>query len=61
MSRLSQYLAGPIKGTLEEQWFYSPELDRDMPYLAYLPPDYGTAGRRYPVLYTLHGLGRASR
>ena len=57
MSRLSEYLTGPIKGTLEEQWFYSPELDRDMPYLAYLPPDYGTAGRRYPVLYMLHGLG----
>ncbi len=55
--RLSEYLVGPIKGTLEEQWFYSPELDRDMPYLAYLPPDYGTAGRRYPVLYMLHGLG----
>jgi enterochelin esterase-like enzyme len=56
-SRLSQYLTSPIKGTLEEQWFYSSELDRDMPCLAYLPPDYGTAGRRYPVVYMLHGLG----
>lgn len=48
-------LVGPIKGTLEEHQFYSPELDRDMPYIIYLPPDYSTANRRYPVLYMLHG------
>ena len=47
---------GELKGTLEEHWFYSSELDRDMPYLIYLPPDYGVAGRRYPVMYMLHGL-----
>jgi dipeptidyl aminopeptidase/acylaminoacyl peptidase len=28
-----------------------------MPYLIYLPPDYGVAGRRYPVMYMLHGTG----
>jgi len=54
--RLAGYV-GELQGTLEEQWFYSPELDRDMPYIVYLPPDYGTAGRRYPVLYMLHGRG----
>lgn len=47
----------PIEGTIRERWFYSPELDRDMPYYIYLPPDYGSATRRYPVLYMLHGLG----
>jgi enterochelin esterase-like enzyme len=48
---------GTIKGELEEHWFYSGALDREMPYWAYLPPDYGTAKRRYPVLYMLHGRG----
>jgi enterochelin esterase-like enzyme len=55
-ARLSQYRSG-IQGTLIERSFYSPELDRDMPYVIYLPPDYETADRRYPVLYMLHGLG----
>jgi enterochelin esterase-like enzyme len=52
----SPYLQ-PTNGTTHERWFYSPELDRDMPYYIYLPPNYDTAGRRYPVLYLLHGLG----
>ena len=54
--RLSQYRTG-IQGSIIERSFYSPELDRDMPYVIYLPPDYGTADRRYPVLYMLHGRG----
>lgn len=54
---LSSPWLGPTLGTVRERWFYSPELDRDMPYYIYLPPDYGTAERRYPVLYMLHGLG----
>ena len=52
--RASQYV-GPTQGTFRELRFYSPALDADMHYLIYLPPDYGTAGRRYPVLYMLHG------
>jgi enterochelin esterase-like enzyme len=55
-ARLSPYRTG-IQGSIIERWFYSPELDRDMPYVIYLPPDYATADRRYPVLYMLHGLG----
>ncbi len=55
-TRLRGYV-GPLKGTLQEHTFYSPELDADMPYLIYLPPDYGSAERRYPVLYMLHGRG----
>lgn len=30
-------------------------LGRDVNYAVYLPPDYETSGRRYPVVYLLHG------
>jgi enterochelin esterase-like enzyme len=56
IERVSAYV-GNIDGSLHERWFYSAELDRDMPYYIYLPSDYGTAERRYPVLYMLHGGG----
>jgi enterochelin esterase-like enzyme len=46
---------GQTHGTFKELQFYSGALDRDMPYFLYLPPRYGTEGRRYPVLYMLHG------
>ena len=52
--RASAYV-GEIHGAFRELQFYSPALDADMRYFLYLPPDYGTAGRRYPVLYMLHG------
>ncbi len=58
-TRLSRYTPG-IRGMLVERWFYSAELDRDMPYNIYLPPDYDVANRRYPVLFMLHG-GSAHR
>lgn len=51
---------GETQGRFRELWFYSPALDRDMPYYIYLPPEYGSAARRYPVLYMLHG-GSADR
>lgn len=50
----SQYV-GDTEGTFRELWFYSPALDAEMPYYIYLPPGYGEARRRYPVLYMLHG------
>jgi enterochelin esterase-like enzyme len=56
LTRIGPYLS-EMAGSLQERWFYSPELDRDMPYWIYQPPDYGLAGRHYPVLYMLHGLG----
>ncbi|MBI4494439.1 MAG: OpgC domain-containing protein [Chloroflexi bacterium] len=52
--RVSEYV-GAIKGSFRELQFYSAALDRDMSYFVYLPPRYATAGRRYPVLYMLHG------
>jgi S-formylglutathione hydrolase FrmB len=48
---------GQISGTFREVVFYSPSLNRDMSYYIYLPPGYSTEGRRYPVLYMLHGAG----
>jgi enterochelin esterase-like enzyme len=47
----------PITGTLVEAQFNSPTLGRAEPYRVYLPPDYATSDRRYPVLYMLHGAG----
>lgn len=44
------------KGITVDRKFHSPVLDRDMPYRIYLPPNYATSGKRYPVLYMLHGL-----
>lgn len=35
--------------------FSSPLLNRDVNYAIYLPPDYDTSTRRYPVVYLLHG------
>lgn len=58
LARVEPYLRGVVlNGTLEEDWFYSASFDREMPYWVYLPPDYDAAGRRYPVLYLLHGRG----
>jgi enterochelin esterase-like enzyme len=36
--------------------FRSKVLGRDVAYAVYVPPDYGTSSRRYPVVYLLHGL-----
>lgn len=52
----SDYLS-PTEGSVHERIFYSPELDRDMAYDIYLPPNYEGAQRRFPVVYLLHGLG----
>jgi enterochelin esterase-like enzyme len=40
-----------------EVTFHSPILDRDMPYLVWLPPNYDRTTARYPTLYLLHGAG----
>ncbi len=44
------------------QTFHSAAIRGDASYLVYLPPDYDTAGgKRYPVVYWLHGLGGNQR
>jgi putative tributyrin esterase len=40
---------------VKESVFHSASLNREMHYLVILPHDY-TSGRRFPVLYLLHGL-----
>jgi enterochelin esterase-like enzyme len=49
--------ASDLAGAWREVTFYSPALNRDMSYYVYLPPGYANEGRRYPVLYMLHGAG----
>jgi enterochelin esterase-like enzyme len=44
-----------LLGSLRQVKFHSQALDRDMPYLIYLPPDYTNESKRYPVVYLLHG------
>ena len=43
---------GLLKETLKVK---SAILSKDMEYSVYLPADYETSNRRYPVLYLLHG------
>ena len=40
---------------LESLNFPSPILGREVKFSVYLPPDYATSTRRYPVVYLLHG------
>ena len=50
--------AGVPQGTVRDVGFYSPALQGTHHYLVYLPPHYAQAaarGRRFPVLYLLHG------
>jgi enterochelin esterase family protein len=45
-------------GTIEQIWYASPTLDNAQRRMfVYLPPGYHSSGRRYPVLYLLHGGG----
>jgi enterochelin esterase-like enzyme len=50
-------VSSDLAGTWREVTFYSSALNRDMAYYVYLPPGYASEGRRYPVLYMLHGAG----
>jgi enterochelin esterase-like enzyme len=48
-------VAGAHQGRLVDVNFYSRALGRKADYLAYLPPGYDPARRRYPAYYLLHG------
>jgi enterochelin esterase-like enzyme len=58
---ISSALAAPSQDAvasgqvLEGLKFASPILGRDVKFAVYLPPDYATSTRRYPVVYLLHG------
>lgn len=50
--------AGVARGTIETVGFHSSAIGAHSRYMVYLPPGYERAaarGRRYPVLYLLHG------
>jgi enterochelin esterase-like enzyme len=49
--------AGHLQGTLLEPEFYSAALNTKERFYIYLPPGNQTPGRRFPVLYMLHGGG----
>ena len=41
---------------VQEVSFYSPAVEREMHFEIVLPQDYENSGKRYPVIYLLHGL-----
>jgi enterochelin esterase-like enzyme len=49
--------AQPLAGRLEITSYHSRLLDEELPLLVYLPPGFGQAAQRLPVLYLLHGRG----
>ena len=44
-------------GTVSKCWYNSPTLGIDRSITIYTPAGYETSGKRYPVLYLLHGMG----
>jgi enterochelin esterase-like enzyme len=50
-------VSAPQIRLLESLVFNSSLLNRQVKYSVYLPPDYYSSNRRYPVIYLLHGLG----
>ena len=46
----------PASPLVKDASFHSASLEREMRYRIYLPYNYATTTRRYPVLYLLHGL-----
>lgn len=44
-------------GTVSKVWYPSARLKTNRRMTVYTPPGYETSGKRYPVLYLLHGMG----
>ena len=44
-------------GTVARRWYTSPTLGTTRRITVYTPAGYETSGKRYPVLYLLHGMG----
>jgi enterochelin esterase-like enzyme len=53
----ASFLAAQTGKVLDNLSMKSRILDMDRKYAVYLPPDYETSQRSYPVLYLLHGSG----
>jgi putative tributyrin esterase len=50
-----------VRGTLLDRSFHSKALRGRLGFEIYLPPGYAHSGKRYPVVYFLHGLPASSR
>ena len=46
-----------VRGEWRNVTFYSRALDREMSYMAWLPPSYASSRSSFPALYLLHGVG----
>lgn len=44
-------------GTVSRRWYDSPALGMQRRMAIYTPPGYENSGKKYPVLYLLHGMG----
>lgn len=44
-------------GTVSKIWYHSQAENKDRRMTVYTPAGYETSGKRYPVLYLLHGIG----
>ena len=56
--RADFYTVNPVPhGTVSRIWYDSPALGLERRMTVYTPAGYETSGKRYPVLYLLHGMG----
>ena len=56
--RADFYKVNPVPhGTVSRIWYNSPALGLERRMTVYTPAGYETSGKRYPVLYLLHGMG----
>lgn len=56
--RAGFYKVNPVPhGTVSRIWYDSPALGLERRMTVYTPAGYETSGKRYPVLYLLHGMG----
>lgn len=56
--RADFYKVNPVPhGTVSRIWYDSPVLGLERRMTVYTPAGYETSGKRYPVLYLLHGMG----
>lgn len=56
--RADFYKVNPVPhGTVFRIWYDSPALGLERRITVYTPAGYETSGKRYPVLYLLHGMG----
>jgi enterochelin esterase-like enzyme len=54
-------IIGPAQARTHKRSFPSTAVAGTERYAVYLPPGYATSGRRYPVIYALHGLPSGHR